>query len=271
MRKLFIAAFAIMLPLAAGAQTVSDLETDFRARTSVAVDWKVSRGFHISLEGEARMKDNCTGLDRFQTTLGVSYKITPWLKAGLGYTFMEKQGTASLKPRHRVSADLTGSWKAGFWTFSLRERFMLTNRPDGNNMYEHPRNALALKSRFQVKYKINNYLKPYALLEVRTALNDAQFTGTYNSTTGKYGIRTDSSGNPIVTEPSYVIVNNNRYRAGLGLDWKISKHHSLDIYGLADYCRERDINFNSDATKLNSFTIDRALNITAGLGYVFSF
>lgn len=271
MRKLIIAALALALPMAAKAQTVTDLEYDFRARTSVAVDWKVFKGFHISLEEEARMKDNCMGLDRIQTTLGVSYKLTPWLKAGVGYTFMEKQGTSSLKPRHRVTGDLTGSFKAGYWTFSLRERLQLTNRPGSYNRYERPRNELALKSRFQVKYRITHDLRPYALLEVRTALNDAQFTGTYNSTTGKYGVRTDASGNPVVTDPAYVIVNNNRYRAGLGLDWKLGRHHALDIYGLADYCRERDINFNSDATKLNSFTIDRSLNFTAGIGYVFSF
>jgi len=264
MRKL-IAALAILLPLAAGAQTYTDLDLDFRGRTSVAVDYKVFKGFHISLEEEIRMKDNFGGLDRFQTTVGVSYKIAPWLKAGLGYSFIEKQGNTELKPRHRVNADLTGIWKTGDWTFSLRERFLLTNRPGSFNRFENPRNALALKSRFQVKYRLTHDLRPYALFELRTALNDVQINATYSSNTDKYTLTNPGA------DPNYNIINNNRYRAGIGLEWKLGRNHALDFYGLGDYCMERDPDFSKNGKELNSFTIDRSLNITAGVGYVFSF
>ena len=63
----------------------------------------------------------------------------------------------------------------------------------------------------------------------------------------------------------------NRFRGGLGLEWKINKKNSLDFYGLTDYCYDKNIDTNKKGTKLKSLTYDRTLALTAGVAYKFSF
>lgn len=263
MKTLFKPTFIITLslllvPFAVRAQgTASDLESDFRARLGVEADHKISKGFHVYAEGELRMQDSRLG--RYQAGAGLSYKLSPHFKVGAGYLFINKDSGTEWKQRHRVYADLTGSYKAGYWRFSLKERLQLTHRDVGNKTQTTP-NALALKSRFKVSYKGFSSVTPYAFAEARLALNDPSCTATW-----------DGSSYSNYSFGGYNDTYLNRWRGGLGLEWKLNKNNSIDIYGLLDYCYDKNIDTDSSHTTLKSLTYDRTLSGILGVGYKFSF
>ena len=187
----------------------------------------------------------------------------PWLKGGLSYTFFDRYGTtAGWEPRHRLSGSLTFAYRAGDWRFSLREMLQLTHKTEDLNIYQETRNYLALKSRFKVQYKGFAHIEPYALLELKTVLNDPACTATWNAASSSYSNYTFTG---------YTDAYITRYRGGLGIEWKISPQHALNFYGLADYYYEKNIDTNKEGTRLKSLTYDRKFNTTVGIGYTFSF
>ncbi len=256
-----LAALAV-LPLAAQ-QTVNDLEADFRTRTSVAMDWKIAKGLHLEADYELRTRNVLSGLDRHQATVGLSYKIAPWLKAGMSYTYIcHHRNSGAWTPRHRVSTDLTFSWKTGDWRFSLKEQLRFTHKTESMNTYQENPNPLLLKSRAKVQYKGFGNIEPYAFLEVRNVFNDPSCSATWSTTSLAYA-------NYQFT--GYNSAYFNRYRGALGLEWKLSKHHSIDFCGMADYCYDKNLDVNKAGTYLKSFTWDQALNGILSIGYKFSF
>ncbi|MBR0532535.1 MAG: DUF2490 domain-containing protein [Bacteroidales bacterium] len=261
--KRIICLLAVLLPVAGFAQgTVNDLETDFGARFGVSFNKKIVKGFHVVADGEIRLSDDFSSLGRYQAGLGLSYKINPVVKVGAGYQFIEKMNSSSeWKPRHRFYADGTATLKAGFWSFSLKERLQLTSR-EVNNVYQNNPNSLMLKSRFKVSYKGFASLTPYGYVEVRNVLNDPACSATWSTTSQAYG---DYSF--LGYKDAYV----NRVRGSLGTEWKLSKRHSIDFYILGDYCYDKNIDTNSGGTKLKSLTYDQAFNTAFCVGYQFSF
>ena len=258
---------ALLLPLAAWGQTVVDGGASFRARAAVSADYKITKGLHINLEEEVRLGDGLGSLSRLQTTLGVDYKINSYLKMGASYGLLEnyKATKKVFSPRHRGRFYLKGTLPLGPWRLSLKETLQLTHRPGEINATQAPRNALALKSRLQLSYKGWKPLEPYAFFELRTGLNEAAVQATYNTATLSW------SG---YSFGGYGVVHNDRYRAGLGLDWKLSKHHSLSLYSLLDWNRERSIDTKLDENDnyyLSSFTLDKSFVSSIGLSYKFSF
>lgn len=251
-RLLLLAALAAVPALSRAQDTQSALETDFSTRTSVAIDKRLSKGLHLEAEYELRTENVLSKIDRHQASLGLSYKITDWLKGGLSYTFFDRYGaTAGWEPRHRLSGSLTFGYRAGDWRFSLREMVQLTHKTEDLNVWQETRNQLTLKSRFKVQYKGFANLEPYGLLELKTLLNDPLYrSGSFAGYTHAY-----------IT----------RYRGGLGLEWKVSPQHALNFYGLFDYNYTVDIDANRAGTVLKSVGTGRVLNTTLGVGYTFSF
>ena len=76
--KKFVYLMALLLPLTAAAQTESGV------RASVAADWKIRKGLHLTVEEELRMDGVFKSLDRLQTTIGLEYKVSPYVKLGAG-------------------------------------------------------------------------------------------------------------------------------------------------------------------------------------------
>ena len=257
----FVPAFLLLLALPVGLKaqgTASELESDLRARLGVKVDHKISKGFHLNAEGELRMKDGQLG--RYQAGAGLSYKLSPYFKVGAGCLFINnKNSSDEWKQRYRVYVDLTGTYRSGDWRFALRERLQMTHRDVGNKTQTTP-NALALKSRFKVSYKGFRSVEPYALAELRLALNDPSCTATWNG--GSY---TD------YTFGGYDDVYLNRYRGGFGLEWNLDRQNAIDIYGLLDYCYDKNIDTDKTRTILKSLTYDRTLSGILGVGYKLSF
>ena len=262
-KRLTIVLAAIVLSGAvAGAQTIAEPAPDLRARISVGTDIKIVKGFHLEIDEQLRLKDNMSSVDRLYTTAGLSYKFNEYVKAGAGYvSIMDwKPNKKEWEFKHRFFAEVTGTYRAGLWTFSLREKFQLTNIGD-HNEYENPSNKMALKSRFQVKYRgFRVPIRPYVLFEARVALNDSRLSATYNPSEGGY---------TSFSLLGYDDAHFNRYRAGIGADWKISKRSEFNLYYYFDYVTDKEIDVKG--TELRSLVYTRDLNSILGVGYTFSF
>lgn len=263
MGRKFLCLLLALLPVAGHAQgTVNDLETDLGARLNLGVNKKISKGFRLVADGELRMSDNMSTLGRYQAGIGVTYKLSPLVKVGAGYVFIEKLNSSSVwKPRHRFYADASATLKAGYWRFSLKERLQLTHR-SVNNVYQNNPNSLALKSRVKVSYKGFADISPYALVELRNVFNDPACSATWSTSSQAYG---DYSF--LGYEDAYI----NRVRTSIGAEWKLSKQHALDFYILGDYCYDKNIDTNSSGTKLKSLTYDQAFKTALCVGYQYSF
>ncbi|MCR4570635.1 MAG: DUF2490 domain-containing protein [Bacteroidales bacterium] len=258
---ILISSLCALLPFVSRAQgTVNDLETDFRGRVTLEADYKLSKGFHLNAEAEGRFSDNFSSFGRYHAGLGLSYKVSPWLKLGGGYLFIQNQNSSGeFKPRHRVYGDATLSHKSGYWRFSLKERLQLTHR-DGVNSYQTTPNALALKSRFKVQYKGFTSVEPYAFLEARIYLNAPACSATWSgSAYSDYSFL------------GYTDTYFNRFRGGLGVEWKLDKKNAFDFYFMTDYCYDKEIDTNKEGTKLKSLVYEQTLAPTIGVGYKFSF
>lgn len=275
MRSSLTLAFFLLLtaPLLQAQETDNDLDNDFRGRLSVEVDKKISKGFHVFAEGQLRATDNYGVVGRYQATAGVSYKLAPWLKAAVSYVFMERiNSDNSYSPRHRTSLDLTATGKEGLWKFSVKERLQLTNRPGTMNEYQNVRNALHLKSRIKAEYSLTGDIAPYVYAEIKNTLNAPLIKAEYDAASAGYltpdGLETGDAG---WFMDGYRDIYVCRYRLSAGMEYKIDRQHLLDFFLLSDYCREKNIDANKSGTRLKSVTIDRALHLTAGVAYTYSF
>lgn len=270
-RKRILLPLLLLVPVAALAQTSVDDENDFRTRLTVELDKKLDKGLHLTAAEEFRFKDASAAIDQFRTSVGLSYKFNSYLKASAAYILINSHGKNGFKePRHRLSADLTGTWKTGLWNFSIRERVQMTHRTGEFNIYQNAENAWVLRSRVSARYKGLDGLTPYGFVEVRNTLNAPTVKAVYNSTTGKYSSSTGA------TEAGWFIdswdgMYVNRLRLGLGMEYKISKRHGLDLYLLGDYLTDKEIDASKDGTELQSYTLQHGLNVTLGVGYTFSF
>ena len=265
MKRFLLPLLALLLPLGAAAQvTTEDLSTDFRGRLSLGVDKKIVKGLHAEAEFESRFKDNFSRPSRLSGTLGLTYKVNPYLKLGLSYTFMEsyKNKQEAWFPRHRLTLDVTGGYRAGAWRFSLRERLQVTHLTEPHNLYQEPTNPLYLKSRLKVSYKGFRRVEPYAYLDARLLLNAASVSATWSQSTQAF-FYFDFLG--------YQDVYFNRLRGALGAQWDITKRHALDFYVLLDYCYDRDIDVTADLLSLKSITNRPAFHTTLGVGYQYKF
>ena len=238
---------ALMAPIAAFGQTFST-----GARASIGVDYKIKKGLHIEAREEVRAADIFAGLNSLRTTIGVTYKPLDFLKVGVGYTLInpykinkdlgdDNLYTGFWPPKHRLTADITGTLKAGKFNFTLRESLQFThNADDGLNVYQSTRNALALKSRIGVKYKGFKYVDPSLSFEVKAALNDP-----WGVTSGTAQTTSETKREYYTyTHTGYTHAYINRLRLNLGADILLGKSHTLSPYVLFDYYMDYNIDTN---------------------------
>ncbi len=271
-RIILLAVLSAAIPVTLRAQgTDVDGGTDVRARILAGVDRKIVKGFHVYGDLEGRFKDNVRKINDFRLSTGVTYKVADWFKTGAGYTFIGNvDGSGTLEPRHRIHLDGTLSFRTGDWRFSLRERVQLTHKSEDINAYQKVKNALAVKSRFKISWKGSPTVEPYVFFEVRNTLNDPSFTATWNTGSLSYSN---------VSFNGYRDAYINRYRAAAGLDWHISRQHSVEFYGFCDRYRDKEIDTNrygseswqANGLVLKSLTYAKGTNLTFGVAYRFAF
>lgn len=274
MRRLVIILLAAVLsPMALHAQTDVDLDAEAGGRLALAIDKKLTKGLHLSLEEEVRMDQNFAAFDRFHTTLALDYKVHPNVKLGLGYALINPYSTANStfkSSRHRLMVDAMGSLRFGDWQLSLKERFQATYRSGEMNEYQAARTALTLKSRLKVQYKGWRRCEPYAAIELRNTLNapviNALYDGTYYLTE-----ELSRTGDPGWFIESWNGIYVNRLRGTLGVQYRIDKQNSVDIALMADRTMDKVVDANAEGTKLKSYTREVGLTGWLTVGYKYSF
>ena len=266
MMKRLTLLLALLLPAAAWAQTTTGLGI----RASAEANYKITKGLHVYFEEEVRT--NALALDDFRHTLGFTYKPVKGLRLGIGYTLINafKSSESVFKsPRHRFFADITGSFNAGDFQFSLKERVQLTHRTGEFNVYQTTPNAVALKSKLTVKYKGFYAVEPYASFEMRTALNDPW--GPADTSTDPVWNNKGTKQYYPYTPAGYTHVYNNRYRGEAGVSIQLATHHELKPFVQLDYNNDYEIDTNAEGTRIFSAAYENSLQVNLGVGYVFSF
>lgn len=263
--KRFLLLLTLFSPAFLGAQTL-----ELGARASVGADYKLSKGLHLTVEEELRVDNNFASLDRLQTTVGLDYKINDYLKVGAAYALLNpyKPSTGAFNaPRHRVYGSVTGSVSLGDFQFSLRERLQLTHRGGTYNVYQNTPNELVLKSRLTVKYKGWKSVTPAIFGEVRNQLNDPW--GEVSSTDVKY--KKDGTPYYDFKFTGYTHAYVSRIRAGVNLDWKLSKAHILTPQVMLDYVNSYVLDVNGDGTRMFSAAYENGLRLSFCLAYTYKF
>lgn len=260
MKKLLsiIAAFMFVI----GGYAQSD---DFGIWTSFEAQKKISKKVSVALEGELRTRDNVSTNDRWSIGLDGSYKLTKWLKASAGYTFLydnnerisyyeegdrkvesgavnvgePKKRAEYWAPRHRFYVSLTASKSFGNLEVSLRERWQYTYRPEKtvSSRYsywdeewdeeEHTYRGKG-KNVLRSRFQVEYKMKPIGL----TPFASIELTNAWN-------------------------VQKTRYT--IGTVYKITKQHALELF-----YRYQDIRSNDD------FEPEPDMHIL-GIGYKFKF
>lgn len=284
-QRLLFAALLVAPFLAIHAQS-----NGFGLWTDVEGETKLAKGLGLSFEAGYRLRDNFSASDRASAGVSLSYKnkqIAPWLKVDAGYTFIYKNtpGKTSIKymtdgttpkhknvddaywgSRHRATASLIGSFKAGRFKIGLRERYQYTYRvatscqrtryyynplydifkdinPDIEEWYlnddpadedysymtdaKNPKHYHKLRSRLAVSYDIRkSKFEPFAELEM------------FNDLMNKMAV--------------------DKIRYTLGTDYKLSKTSKLSVY----YRYQDEASSDDD---------DESGGHVIGLGYSFDF
>lgn len=282
-RFLTVAVCLLALCRPAAAQIDEPVEYDFRGRISAEIDKKIVDGFHISLSEEFRLKNDFTAVDRFYTSLGLSYKPCPYFKMGLGYTLMNIHDWSSdteswsWKMRHRLNFDLSGMYRVGNLKFNLRERLQYTYKMGDMNVFQSPRNELVLRSRLKISYAFQTKaVEPYMSVELRNTLNAVSYSSYTHDAEPGDNVRYDDA---------YI----SRVRMQPGVEWRLSRRSSLDFYLLADYLFEKDYDTNKqgdlkfyrngngeyvydgNGNQLYCIFYERSWHFSLGISYRFAF
>lgn len=199
---------------------------------SADVEKKITKKWSVEAEGELRMKDNVSTVDRFSIGISTSYKLNKWLKADAGYDYLHSREEGGVTesgkyynstywyPRHRVHASLTESFKAGRFRISVRERWVYTYTPEFN------RNRLDMRTTSSTYGQVlSKTLEGECENVLRLKLNV------------EYNIR-KSSFTPFVSAEAYLPFTNvcfgqvTKMRYSVGTEYKLSKKQQLKVYYL---------------------------------------
>ena len=151
-------------------------QDDLGSSLSVDITKKIIPRLNLSLEEDFRLRDNLSEVDRFSTTLELSYKPWKFLKLGGAYNLINyNHDTKGWEVRHRYYFFATGSYRFNRFTVSLRERFQSTYRVGVKETSKRANPKLYLRSRLEVEYDIRNCkFEPFASVELYNTLNDPQ-------------------------------------------------------------------------------------------------
>ena len=215
----------LLILLSAFALTASAQE-ESGTWTSAGISKKVSKRLSLDGELELRTANTLQNIDSWRLGFGAGYKLTPWLKANAGYTFIydynprdttynargraNKVNKVYFSPRHRLYASLTASKNLGDFSLQLRERWQYTWRPqqDGVRMdlqddEDSPQYGYTYSRKGSASHVWRNRLK--------------------------LGYQLGKKFQPYLSGETYYSTSFDKFRLKLGTDISLSKHHSLDV------------------------------------------
>ena len=254
MKHISFVVFALLLcagSLYAQGYPAAEAGSTCRAKLSGAVDWKITRGLHLSLEEQLRLGEDAF---RSKTSLGLDYKLCPFLKAGVGYSFI---AAPQNHLKHRASAFLMGSYKTGGWRFSVKETAQYTFKAYEINTFQQPQGAFALRSRPKISYTPGGSAwTPYVSCEFRHQLNavDPASLGKVKGSEGTV---------------SYSHAYLDRIRAIAGTEFRASRRSYLDFYLSGDYTRPLVIDASSKG-RFKTANWEPLYTLSLGIAYKFA-
>ena len=180
-----------------------------------------------------KLHDNFGQSNFYFASLASSYRFHKYFKVGGSYYVMSvrSSGTGLWRWSHRFNADLNFKYKTGPWQFSARERLQYTYKDYDPGEFS-PRNALALRSKFQVKYKFTNKLSAYVFVELRNTLNTPD-------------VSVDALSGTLVRN-GYPDIYLDKIKSCACAEYKCTNQVTLCLYGLWDYERDREWDIMDD-------------------------
>lgn len=159
----------------------AQVSKDFEVRAGLSYNSDLTKDLDLSVSEEIRLVDNATSLGKSYTTIGLDYKIRRWIRFGVNYRFiLNKRADQSYGQAHRVMADLVLRTYQNRFTLTYRARIQSEVKT-----YNYTRDygfapATDFRNTFKVNYTINRIYQPFATLDLRFLLRDANtpyFTG----------------------------------------------------------------------------------------------
>lgn len=243
--KISLLLACLLLPFPAMAQQLLDYtETDptyeAGARLGLGVEKSlIPKTMTVFAEEQIRFNDNFSHFQRSYTTVGLDYRILPWLKAGVSGSYILNNSTdKGWTNRFRGAFWLTESVKLDRWKLSLREKLQATYYADSINIYQNPKTRWVLKTRVKAEYDIpRSKYTPYFSAELRNTLN---------AVNPAYFVYNESDARWTNTSPVYNDVYINRLRLVAGTEYKFPDKNTINLFIFSDLCWDLDIDFNSN-------------------------
>lgn len=165
--------------------------------TSADMETKVAKKLKAFAGAEFRTQDEFSGIERWSGNVGLQYKVNKHISLAGGYAYIHQQVDDKFTKRgnfipgywqskHRGFFNVTGRYKWERFTFSLRERYQYTYRPE-QSVPKYDSDGVTpkedewmegvgknvLRSRLKVDYNIRkSAFKPYASCEFYNSLDD---------------------------------------------------------------------------------------------------
>lgn len=255
-RKGLICAATIAISAMPINQAFANDNDDFGVWTSIDASKKLTEKMKFGIEGEFRTTDGVKEVDRRSLGVSLSYKPVTWLKADIGYIFInayepaetkieafdESAGLYNTKYDHayrvnkdRLYASLTGSFDIGRFEFSIRERLQYTYSNDAFTTED--------KTEWDYEDKVN-FMDPYQDTKTEVEQKDPKRNTTLRSRlTVKWDIRKCPI-KPFVSAELFTRTDEWRFhdkvRYRAGADYKIDKDNSFSIYYIYQNANDDD-------------------------------
>jgi hypothetical protein len=179
--------------------------------TDASIDCNITKKIKADFEVECRTTDALSDVARWSASAGLSYKLCKYLKAAAAYTFIYQHNGNEYddddtfipyywQPRQRLQASLTGSYKIGRLSLSLREAYQYTYHRERVtvasydvladewtfNKVTHAKHKAYIRSKLEAEYNIRKCrFTPFASCELYNDISD------FNTSKVRYTIGTD--------------------------------------------------------------------------------
>ncbi len=141
---------------------------------SVNLEKKIASRTTVLFSEECRMTENISQAGTLFSDLGLMHKWNKFFSAGFFYRFIQKRNLdASYSTRHRFYADVSGKYKTGRWSVSLRERI----QSQVKDFYSSETGRIPewyLRSKLSLKVELTRKIIPYAGVELFYQLSNRE-------------------------------------------------------------------------------------------------
>lgn len=227
----------------------------------VAVDKKINKQVSVGLEADYRSRNDFKTAERWSLGVGAGYKLTKWLKADAGYSFL------NTNYREKISGESPKrKWRPSYW--GGRHRLHLSLSAD-HKLWGNLR--VSLRERWQYTYRPEQAVDRWIIQELdfgdatwKTKKLDSDYV---REGVGKHQLRSrlqvewdkkHAMLTPFANVEFYNSLSVEKVRYTVGTDIKLGKQHSLNVYYRFQDIIDEDEDSDPDMHYL-------------GLGYKFKF